>query len=393
LQQALHLESFGARVRRKRRESGFSQRELASRVGVDFTYLSKLENDQEGQSPGEDLVRKLAEELGDDAEELLARAGKVPVEALRTRARADAPFAWFLRRLSEVPGDQISRWTDEVAVAADPKGHPPAEYRRERLRQILEPATGEDLGNLPELLEPLIERRGIRDAHMVARLVRPKRARDAKSGIEIITCNFSTNFEASQDEFLLGVVTRRNHLHELREIGAPLDDIVVLEYDADLGQPSVDDIIRMYDLRYCDGGEGAYTRADLERMSDISRIWRGTSPDRFPLTVLRASFPPLAPDRKRRIEVSYSFPVPDQNGFWFWSASRPTYVTSITVHAEDLIRDGDRRCQFMTSLPTFVEATEADGVYSVRVDNWVLTGHGVSLTWSRTAVPQPDQLS
>ena len=210
------------------------------------------------------------------------------------------------------------------------------------------------------------------------------------SAIELITCDFSTNFEARQDEYLVGVVTKRSHLHELREIGAPLDDIIVLEYDVDLGQPSIDDIIQRYDVRYSDEGEGAYTKANLERMPDVTQIWRGTAPDRFPLIVLRASFPVLAPDRTRRIELSSTFPVPDENGFWFWTASRPTYVTTITVHAEDLVRDGGRYCRFMKSLPNFVEEHEtADGVYSVRVDSLVLTGHGVWLTWSRHGVPAP----
>jgi HTH-type transcriptional regulator, competence development regulator len=386
LQQALHRDTFGARLRRKRHEGGFSQRELASRVGVDFTYLSKLENDQEGQSPGEDLVRKLAGALGDDAEELLALAGKVPVGALRTRARADAPFAWFLRRLSEVPGDQISRWTDEVAVAADPKGHPPAEYRRERLREILEPATGADLGNLPELLEPLIERGGIRDAHIVARLVRPKRAQGAP---EMLACSYSINFEATQDECLLGVVTSQTHLHRLREIGAPLDEILVIDYDATLEQPAVDDIVRTHSIsvRHCDEGEGAYSIATLERLPDPSWIWGKSAESPFPVIVLRAAFPQLAPDRKRRIELSYTLPVPIENGFWFWTAARPTYVTAITVHAEDLVRDRDLYYRFMPSLPSIVEETEAGGVYSVRVDGWALTGHGVTLTWSPRGAP------
>jgi transcriptional regulator with XRE-family HTH domain len=384
LQQALHAEKFGARIRRKRRDRGVSQRELATLIGVDSTYLCKLENDPVGQSPGEDLVKKLAIELGDDAEELLALAGKVPVDALRTRARGDAPFARFLRRLSEVPEEQISRWTDEVAESTDPKPQPLVEDRRQLLREIF----GPESGKLDQLFGPLIDRGAIHDAHIVARLERPRTSRGAGSAIQLITCDFTTNFEARQDEYLVGVVTKRSHLHELREIGAPLDDIIVLEYDADLGQPSINDIFERYDVRYCDEGEGAYTKAHLERMPDASRIWRGTAPDRFPLVVLRASFPALHPSRKRRIELSSTFPVPDENGFWFWTASRPTYVTTITVHAEDLVRDGGRYCRLMTSLPNVIEENETDeGVYSVRVDSLVLTGHGVWLTWSRHGAP------
>jgi len=37
---------FGERLRELRKEQKISQRELATRVGVDFTYLSKIENGQ-----------------------------------------------------------------------------------------------------------------------------------------------------------------------------------------------------------------------------------------------------------------------------------------------------------------------------------------------------------
>src|SRR5438445_13012735 len=92
--------TFGSWIRKLRRERGMSQRRLAQKVGIDFTYLSKLENDA-GQSPGDDLIRRLAVELGEDADELLALAGKVPVDELRARAKEDPEFARALRRLPD----------------------------------------------------------------------------------------------------------------------------------------------------------------------------------------------------------------------------------------------------------------------------------------------------
>jgi HTH-type transcriptional regulator, competence development regulator len=98
-------DSFGRRIKRKRRELGVTQRELAGRLKIDFTYLSKLENDR-GEPPGEKTVRNLAAELGDDAEELLALAGKLP-DQLRTRAQQDVAFARLLRRLPGLPDDEL----------------------------------------------------------------------------------------------------------------------------------------------------------------------------------------------------------------------------------------------------------------------------------------------
>ena len=79
------VETFGRRIQRLRRDRRVTQRDLASRVGIDFTYLSKLENDR-GEPPGDKTVRKLSIELDADVEELLALAGEVP-GALRERAQ------------------------------------------------------------------------------------------------------------------------------------------------------------------------------------------------------------------------------------------------------------------------------------------------------------------
>lgn len=102
---AVEPESFGRRIRRKRRDLGLTQRQLAGRLQIDFTYLSKLENDR-GEPPGEKTVRNLAVELHDDTEELLALAGKLP-DRLRTRAQEDVAFARLLRRLPELPDDEL----------------------------------------------------------------------------------------------------------------------------------------------------------------------------------------------------------------------------------------------------------------------------------------------
>jgi len=98
-------ETFGRKIQRLRREHDLTQRDVAGRLGIDFTYLSKLENDR-GEPPGEETVRKLADVLQIDEEELLALAGKVP-GALRDRAQSDVEFARFLRRLPSVPDKEL----------------------------------------------------------------------------------------------------------------------------------------------------------------------------------------------------------------------------------------------------------------------------------------------
>lgn len=100
-------ESFGARIQQLRRDHGMTQRQVAAELGIDFTYLSKLENDR-GEPPGEETVRGLAKLFSVDAEELLAKAGKVPTE-LRERAQGDVQFATLLRTLPTLSQDDLQR--------------------------------------------------------------------------------------------------------------------------------------------------------------------------------------------------------------------------------------------------------------------------------------------
>ena len=77
---------FGDRVRALRTAMSLSQRALGERVGVSFTYISKVENGKLdfGDYPSEDLIRRLAAALDADEEELLLLAEKIP-EPIRRR--------------------------------------------------------------------------------------------------------------------------------------------------------------------------------------------------------------------------------------------------------------------------------------------------------------------
>jgi transcriptional regulator with XRE-family HTH domain len=80
------LMRFGDRVRELRTAQGLSQRALGQRVGVSFTYLSKVENGKMdfGDYPSEALIRRLAAALDADEGDLLLLAEKIP-EPIRRR--------------------------------------------------------------------------------------------------------------------------------------------------------------------------------------------------------------------------------------------------------------------------------------------------------------------
>jgi transcriptional regulator with XRE-family HTH domain len=72
--------SLGGRIRELRKARGLTQRKLADAVGIDFTYLSKIENNILPYSPSAKTLKKLATELQVDEWELLRMAEKLPAE-------------------------------------------------------------------------------------------------------------------------------------------------------------------------------------------------------------------------------------------------------------------------------------------------------------------------
>lgn len=109
-------ESFGRYIWQARRKKGLSQRELAATVGVDYTYLSKLENDH--VEPSEKVIRSLADHLELNAEELMYLAGKMTQrdsEALEEFVKANyKEMPALFRHVRENPGiDSLAKARDE----------------------------------------------------------------------------------------------------------------------------------------------------------------------------------------------------------------------------------------------------------------------------------------
>ena len=72
-------EKFGAFIRREREGKEIGLREMAKKIFVSPTYLSKVERD-ELPPPAEDKVKAIAKIIGCDGEKLMALAGRVPSE-------------------------------------------------------------------------------------------------------------------------------------------------------------------------------------------------------------------------------------------------------------------------------------------------------------------------
>ena len=106
--------AFAQRILELRRRANLTQRQLAQQLGIDFTYLSKLENGR-GDPPSEETIKRLAAAVKGDAEELLALAGKISVE-LRARAAGEKDFAMLLRKLPELPDAVLRRMYKQAGI-------------------------------------------------------------------------------------------------------------------------------------------------------------------------------------------------------------------------------------------------------------------------------------
>ena len=90
---------FGRRLRDLRKQKNISQRDLATQVGIDFTYLSKIEGGRLAP-PSEEVIRLIAQVLEADENELINLAGKVPKD-LKAVLEKSPQAVELLRVLSE----------------------------------------------------------------------------------------------------------------------------------------------------------------------------------------------------------------------------------------------------------------------------------------------------
>lgn len=101
--------SYVRQLREQRREVNrrYSVRQTAQRIGVEPAYLSKIER-SDVSPPSEDTIRRLAADLGEDADLLLALAGKVSSDIRDIIMQRPILFAELIRGLSDVPDDELA---------------------------------------------------------------------------------------------------------------------------------------------------------------------------------------------------------------------------------------------------------------------------------------------
>ena len=117
-QQQVHSKVFGENIRalRERRmetDPAFSLRRVAARCGVTPAYLSRVERG-EVAPPGEETLIKLASELGEDPDVMLAQAGKISADLRSVILARPQLFAELIRAIKSMPDHAVLRIVREV---------------------------------------------------------------------------------------------------------------------------------------------------------------------------------------------------------------------------------------------------------------------------------------
>lgn len=112
------MPSFGSYLRarreaRRRADERFSVRQVAERIGVEPSFLSKVERG-ETAPPSEEKIVALARELEEDPDVLLAMAGKVSSDLQRAIRKRPELFAALIRELKDAPDHAVLRLVREV---------------------------------------------------------------------------------------------------------------------------------------------------------------------------------------------------------------------------------------------------------------------------------------
>ena len=110
--------AFGNYVRKMRlallsKDRTYSLRQVANRIGVEPSFLSKVERSL-SPPPSEAKIVALAKVLGEDADLLLGLAGRVSSDVQKTIIKRPMLFAQLVRQLRNAPNTGVSRMVKEA---------------------------------------------------------------------------------------------------------------------------------------------------------------------------------------------------------------------------------------------------------------------------------------
>ena len=106
--------TFGDLLRATRIAKGYSLRKFAKLSDTSPTYLSQIEQAKNERPPAEERVRRIAELLGQDADEWVALAGRVPEELTDIIKKEPQAMPALLRAAKGLTAEELRKLTDQI---------------------------------------------------------------------------------------------------------------------------------------------------------------------------------------------------------------------------------------------------------------------------------------
>ncbi|MDQ5910913.1 MAG: HTH-type transcriptional regulator, competence development regulator [Pseudomonadota bacterium] len=109
--------NFGSYVRWLRQRlyqfnSNYTVQQTAERVGISTTYLCRIERSNV-LPPSEDVIRRLAAELGEEPDVLLALAGRLASDVNQAIIQRPILFAELIRTWSDLSDEELTELLDQ----------------------------------------------------------------------------------------------------------------------------------------------------------------------------------------------------------------------------------------------------------------------------------------
>ncbi len=107
-------QTFGDVLRERRLAKGYSLRKFAELVDVSPTYLSLVEQNKVEKQPTAERVKRMAELLGENPDEMIALAGRVPGDLSGIIQSQPTQMPELLREASGLTSEQLKKLTDQA---------------------------------------------------------------------------------------------------------------------------------------------------------------------------------------------------------------------------------------------------------------------------------------
>ena len=105
---------FGEVLRELRLAKGVSLRKFAVMANISPTYLSQVEQGKVERQPTAERVQRMAELLGENPDELIALAGRVPRDLPEIIQSEPTEIAELLREVSGLSREQLRELTKQA---------------------------------------------------------------------------------------------------------------------------------------------------------------------------------------------------------------------------------------------------------------------------------------